>query len=85
MESISQYHYQVLQIIYSIVKDDLYPLKYQIHPREIILRSMEDWSKIQAALSVLEENGWIVTRTLDTLQISMTQAGLQICRSPILK
>lgn len=74
-------HYQVLQIIYQIVKEDSYPLKYFVHPRELILRSMQDWSEIQIALIALENEELIITRKLDTLQISLTEQGLSLCRT----
>ena len=81
MQAIDKTHLSVLQIIYQIVKDDAYPLKYQLHPREIILRSMQDWSMIQSALTALENEGLVVTRRLDTLLISVTEQGLDLCQA----
>jgi predicted transcriptional regulator len=70
----------VLQIICQIVKEHSQPLKYQLHPRELILRSREDWNVIQSSLMVLENEGAIVTRgNLDNLQISLTAHGLKMC------
>ena len=79
MQSTDQAHYGILRILYSIIKDDPYPLKYQVHPRELILRSLQDWSEIQSSLVILEKEGLIVTRKLDTLQISLTEQGLYTC------
>jgi hypothetical protein len=74
--------YSVLQTIYSIVKGHSQPLKYQLHPRELILRSTHDWSAIQSSLVVLENEGAVVTRGhLDTLQISLTIQGLEMCQA----
>lgn len=81
MQTIDTNHLMVLQIIYEIVKEDRNPLKYCIHPRELILRSMQDWSEIQLSLTALEIEGLIITRKLDTLQISLTEFGLDKCRS----
>jgi predicted transcriptional regulator len=72
----------VLEIICQIVKEYSQPLKYQLHPRELILRSREDWNVIQSSLIVLENEGAIVTKgTLDNLQISLTIQGLEMCQS----
>ena len=82
MQNIETLHYPILQIIYQIVKEDPQPLKYQVHPRDLILRSMQDWSTIQASLSALEKEGLIVTRQLESLQIFLTEQGLEICQNP---
>jgi len=81
MQDVENLHDSILKLIYQIVKEDTYPLKYQVHPRELILRSMQDWSAIQNCLSLLETEGAIVTRQLDTFQISITEKGLQWCKS----
>ena len=81
MQKVESLHYSILDVIYQIVKDDAYPLKYQVHPRELILRSMQDWSSIQTSLNVLESEGKIVTRQLDTFQIAITEQGLELCKS----
>jgi hypothetical protein len=70
----------VLKIICQIVEEHSQPLKYQLHPRELILRSREDWNVIRSSLIVLENEGAIVTRrNLDNLQISLTAQGLKMC------
>lgn len=79
MQSTDQAHYGILRILYSIVKEDPYPLKYQVHPRELILRSLQDWSEIQSCLAILEKEGMILTRKVETLQISLTELGLYTC------
>lgn len=81
MQIVHSTHFKILQLIYTIVKDDPFPLKYYVHPRELILRSMQDWSEIQLSLTALEEEGLIMTRKLDTLQISLTESGWNRCLS----
>jgi hypothetical protein len=72
----------VLKIICQIVKEHSQPFKYQLHPREVILRSMETWNVIQSSLIVLESEGAIVKRgNPDNLQISLTVQGLEMCQS----
>lgn len=83
MQTIDSAHYKVLQIIYGIVKEEPYPLKYFVHPRELILRSMQDWSEIQTSLNALEKEGLISTRKLDTFQVALTEQGFNMCRSTI--
>lgn len=83
MQTIDSHHYKVLQIIYEVVKNQSQPLKYFVHPRELILRSMEDWSAIQLSLNALEDGGLITTRKLDSLQISLTEKGFNLCESSI--
>jgi hypothetical protein len=79
MQTTESSHYKVLDVIYQIVKGDPYPLKYHIHPRELILRLMQDWSEIQSSLTFLEKEGAIVTRQLDVFEISLTEQGLKMC------
>ena len=79
MQTTESSHYKVLDVIYQIVKGDAYPLKYHIHPRELILRLMQDWSEIQSSLTFLEKEGAIVTRQLDVFEISLTEQGLKMC------
>lgn len=69
-------HYEVLHLIFEIVKNDMAPLSYPCKPRELILRSMLDWSVIQQYLNELEAEGLITTRQLDTLVISITDKGM---------
>jgi hypothetical protein len=81
MQTIDTAAYEVLQIIYRVVKEESDPLSYQVRPRELILRSMQDWDIIYSSLEILEKEGLIVTRQLDTLRILLTQQGLDICRA----
>jgi hypothetical protein len=41
---------------------------------------MQDWNAIHASLITLEKEGYVVTRQVDTLQILLTQKGLQWCQ-----
>ncbi len=70
-------HYKTLQTIYTITKQDPQPVTYQCRPREIILRQFQDWSIIQQHLKLLEEEGFVVTRQLDTLVITITKTGIE--------
>jgi hypothetical protein len=69
-------HYQTLQTIYNITQQDSHPASYQCRPREIILRQYQDWSIIQQHLGLLEQEGLVVTKQLDTLIITITEAGI---------
>ena len=68
--------YKTLQTIYTIAKHDQQPVTYPCRPREIILRLFLDWSIIQQHLKLLEEEGFVVTKQLDTLIITITRAGI---------
>ncbi len=70
-------HYKTLQTIYTIIRHDPQPVTYQCRPREIILRQFQDWSIIQQHLKLLEEEGFVVTRQMDTLVISITTTGIE--------
>jgi predicted transcriptional regulator len=72
-----QAHHDILQIIYQIIKEDPQPLSYQCKPRELILRSMQDWNSIHLQLSLLEKEELIMTKQLDTLIIQITEKGWQ--------
>jgi hypothetical protein len=69
--------YKTLQTIYTITHLDPQPVTYQCRPREIILRQFQDWSIIQQHLKLLEEEGLVVTKQLDTLVITITTAGIE--------
>lgn len=70
-------HYKTLQTIFTITKQDPQPVTYPCRPREIILRQFQDWSIIQQHLKLLEEEGFVLTRQLDTLVITITTAGIE--------
>lgn len=70
-------HYQTLQTIYNITQQDSHPASYPCRPREIILRQYQDWSIIQQHLKLLEQDGLVITKQLDTLIINITEAGIE--------
>lgn len=75
------YCYRVLKIVYEIVKHDPHPTSYLCKPREIILRIHEDWSFIYEQLQLLQVNGFVECRQMDTLVISITQNGIEKLRA----
>ncbi|RYY52093.1 MAG: hypothetical protein EOO05_22345 [Chitinophagaceae bacterium] len=72
-----QDHYQLLQTIYEIVKDDPQPEKYACRPRELILRQLQDWSVIQEHIDLLAGEDLLQTEQQDTLIIRITAAGIE--------
>ena len=70
-------HYKTLETIYTIAHQDPNPVTYLCRPREIILRQFQDWSVIHQHLELLEQEGMVVTKQMDTLIISITLAGIQ--------
>lgn len=70
-------HYRTLHTIYTITNQDPQPVTYQCRPREIILRQFQDWSVIQQHISLLEEEGLVITAQKDTLIITITTAGIE--------
>ena len=70
-------YYKTLLTIYSITEKDPQPVTYQCRPREIILRQFQDWSVIQQHLQLLEDEGLVITKQLDTLVINITMEGIQ--------
>lgn len=77
-----QDHHQLLHTIYEIVRQDPQPEQYACRPRELILRRMQEWSDIQQQLILLEAEGLVSTRQLDTLVIHITPAGLEKMEQP---
>jgi len=75
-----QASHEILKLIYEIVKEDSQPLTYQLKPRELILRSMQDWSSIHTHLNFLEKEELIVTKQLDTMIITITQKGWEAAK-----
>jgi hypothetical protein len=80
MQTVDAVALSILEIIYQIVKEGVHPLSYGVKPRELILRSMQDWNVIHTSLTLLEKEGYLVTRQVDTLQVLLTQKGLGWCQ-----
>jgi DNA-binding transcriptional ArsR family regulator len=72
-----QDHYTLLQTIYEIVKNDPQPQSYACRPRELILRSLQEWSSIHHHIILLQQEGLVTTEQQDTLVIRITQTGLE--------
>jgi hypothetical protein len=70
-------HYKTLQTIFNITHLDPHPSTYPCRPREIILRQFQDWSIIQQHLKLLEQDGLVILKQLDTLVINITIAGIE--------
>ena len=77
-----QDHHHLLYTIYDIVKNDPQPEQYACRPRELILRRLQEWPVIQQQLTLLEDEGFVTTRQLDTLIINITAAGLEKVQHP---
>lgn len=67
--------YQILLLIDELATTDPQPLSYQCRPRELILRQMQDWPAIWEQVQVLESEGLVISRQLDTMVISLTGDG----------
>lgn len=72
-----QDQYLLLQTIYEIAKNDPQPERYPCRPRELILRSLLEWSVIQQQLQLLEAEELVVTKQKETLIIHITSMGLE--------
>ncbi|MBE2231035.1 MAG: hypothetical protein IAE96_10355 [Chitinophagaceae bacterium] len=75
-----QDHYSLLQTIYEIVKNDPQPEKYPCRPRELILRSLQEWSDIQQNLKLLEAEELVATEQQDTLVIRISSKGILLVK-----
>jgi len=73
-------HYQLLQTIYEIVKNDPQPERYACRPRELILRRFQEWPVIREQLALLESESLVTTEQQDTLVIRITSTGLEKVR-----
>lgn len=74
-------HYQTLQIIYEIVKNDTNPTTYLCTTRDIILRQVSGWSSIEKHLELLEMEKLIVVKKLDRVVVCITSGGIETVRS----
>jgi hypothetical protein len=73
-------HYELLQTIYEIVKNDPQPERYACRPRELILRRFQEWSVIHQQLQLLENEGMVNLEQQDTLIVRITSMGLEKVR-----
>jgi hypothetical protein len=74
-------HYELLQTIYEIVKNDPQPERYSCRPRELILRRFQEWSDIHQQLQLLETEEMVVLEQQDTLIVRITAVGMEKVRS----
>ncbi len=74
-------HYQLLETIYEVVKNDAQPEKYACKPRELILRRLQEWSVIYAQLLQLEAEEMVQMEQQDTLIVRITASGIEKIRS----
>ena len=72
-----QAHLQLLNTIYLIASKDPKPLSYECRPRELILRVLEDWNTIHENIKLLEAEGLVSTKQLDTMIICLTEKGVE--------
>lgn len=72
-----QEHFQLLQTIYEIVKNDPQPEHYGCRPREIILRRLQEWPVIHQQLLMLCEEDLVSLEQQDTLIIRITANGIE--------
>lgn len=70
-------HYELLQTIYEIVKNDPQPERYSCRPRELILRRFQEWSVIHQQLQLLEKEEMVVLEQQDTLIVRITSLGME--------
>lgn len=75
-----QDHYNLLHTIFEIVKNDPQPERYACRPRELILRSMQEWTDIQQQLRQLETEQFVTLEQQDTLVIRITLTGLSLVK-----
>ncbi len=75
-----QDHYELLQTIYEIVKNDPQPERYACRPRELILRRFQEWSVLHQQLQLLEKEELVALEQQDTLIVRITHAGLEKVR-----
>jgi len=74
-------HYELLQTIYEIVKNDPQPERYSCRPRELILRRFQEWSVIHQQLQLLETEEMVVLEQQDTLIVRITSMDMEKVRS----
>lgn len=74
-------HYQTLQTIYLIVREDSQPTTYLCSTRDIILRQVTGWSSIEKHLELLEMEKLIVIKKLDRVVVCITSAGIETIKT----
>ncbi len=68
--------YTTLAILAGIVQETSHSTMYACTPREMILHSTFDWDMIHKHLVSLTEEGLVLISQAESLQFSITQAGL---------
>ena len=70
--------YSTLQILAAAVRELPNPTAYFCTPRELILRSNDDWAAIYSHLQLLETEYLVEIMNADSVRFSITQKGLDI-------
>jgi len=68
--------YTTLATLAGIVQETAHSTMYACTPREMILHSTFDWDMIHKHLLALTEEGLVLISQAESLQFSITQAGL---------
>ena len=68
--------YVTLAVLAGIVQETSHSTQYACTPREMILHSTFDWDMIHKHLVSLTEEGLVLISPADTMQFSITSAGL---------
>lgn len=69
--------FETLRLLASLVSEAPQPTQYQCLPRQLILRSKNDWATIYVHLAALENEGLVRIVQADNIQFSITQEGLE--------
>lgn len=72
-----QAHYQTLETLYRIVKNEPNPQTYSCIPRELIVRQAQAWDLTESDLELLAEEGLVTVKTVGTQLICITMEGIR--------
>ena len=67
--------YQVLQVLYDIVKSDAHPLQYNVSIRELLLRLKGNWQS--EYLEALAREQLVIVKKSETVVVQITEKGLE--------
>ena len=72
---------QTLHIVYNLVKGNPHPTTSVLQSSELILRENSPWDEVVRNLNGLQASGFIITKQLSTIVISISDKGLTYMRT----
>jgi hypothetical protein len=77
--------YATLQTVFDLVKEEVSPTQYPCALNQVLVRQNQPWDVLLSHLQLLAAEELVQLRQVGTLQISITDKGIQVAEQMFLK